>query len=1220
MGMQAALSHFLLCVAALALLAAPAAFAQSANVAIQVNQPGVVVSSNLFGIFFEEINFAGDGGLYGEMVRNRAFYNEPAPLYWNLITNGTATGAMTVDPTEPLNTNIPNSLKLTMSSGTGSIGAGNSGYWGMNLQAGATYYLNFYAMGAAGYTGPISAQLENSAATTTYAQATFNGLTTGWQKFSATFTPGTTDTNAQLVISISKPGTVWLDVVSLFPAATFNNRTNGLRADIENMLAALGPSFMRCPGGNFIEATALTNSVRWKKTIGDIAQRPGHNNDSWGYWTDDGYGVDEMFRECQDLGMTPLYDINSGQALGSNGDTNNTVPLDEMGPWVQDAVDLIQYANGATNTTWGALRAANGHPAPYNLQYMEIGNESGGTYYNPRYALFYNAIKSNYPSMHLIVPDWGGIPNTDPVEIQDEHYYTDPGTFISYATKYDSYSRTGPHVFVGEYAVTSGYGTYGNLSAALGEASFMTGMERNSDIVLMASYAPLFGNVNGLQWHPDLIYYNSSQVFGTPSYYVQQMFSRNRGNTVLPTTVTITNSTGSIEPHGTIGLGSWNTSVEYTNITVVSNGVTLYQSNFNTQGTNGWSVFNGTWVTNNGTYDQTAQIVNCYTLYTNGMATTWSNYTVTLQAMKTGGAEGFLILFNATDFNDLTWWNVGGWGDTQTAIEQMVDGGKTDYGANGQTVQTGIWYYIKIVLNGAEAKCYLGTNSQQVATNLIDDVTVSATSTSGLLVSSTYATAPGQIVIKAVNPYSTAMATTFNLSGVNSIAPTGTLIQLTSPNATDENSFAAPTYVSPTTNTITGVTTNFTMTLPANSLNILRLNPASINNYTNLELIVPPLITNGFTVASTVLGEQSGAWLNLTTNTTHSIVWSSANTNVAVVDIYGNVTGVALGSTTITATYPALGLSASQNVQVFYVPATLTHRYSITETSGTNVYDSIGGAPWTGTLPNGGTFQNGQLIFWATNQALNATNQYLNLPGGILSNYLATTIDMWIPSIAGSGNPSSPYAYLFAFGNTDGGGDGYDYIFFNPNLARVTISDVDPGYTGELGGNMPSLDSVTNLHLTCVFNCPAQEIEIYTNGVPDAIFTGITDPLTIVGNEYSYIGRSLYTADPYEDWSLSELRIYNGALSSAEIEASDALGPGQILSTAPPVFSASKASGGNVTLTWPLASAGYTLLSTTNLQSGNWSPVPSVSPAIVNGQWQATVPVSAGNQYFMLIK
>lgn len=1184
----------------------------TATVNISVNQPGALASSNLFGIFFEEINFAGEGGLYGEMVRNRAFYDAAGADYWTFVTQGSATGAMAVDPTMPLNTNIPHSLKLTMSSGTGMVGAANSGFWGMSFQAGAIYNLNFYAMGASGFTGPVVAQLKNAAGTTVYAQASFSGLTGNWQKFSANLTSSTTDTNAQLVLSISQPGTVWLDVVSLFPQATFNNRTNGLRPDLANMLAANHPSFLRFPGGNFIEGANITNAVRWKKTIGDIAQRPGHLNDAWGYWSTDGYGADEFFRECEDLHMQPLYAINAGLALGFDGDTNNTVPLDQMGPWVQDALDLIQYANGDTSTTWGALRAANGHPAPYDLQYMEIGNENGGPYYNDRYALFYNAIKSNYPAMHLIAPDWGGIPTSTPVEIQDEHYYSSAGTFISYATKYDSYSRSGPHVFVGEYAVTAGAGTYGNLAAALGEASFMTGMERNSDIVLMASYAPLFGNVNGMQWQPDLIYFNNSQVFGTPSYYVQQLFSNNRGDFVLPSTVTIASNSSSYTPHGTIGLGSWNTSVQYSNIVVTSNGVTLYQSDFAGQGTNGWSVFNGDWNTNDGVYQQTAQIVDCYSTYLNNASTNWANYTISLQAMKTGGAEGFLILFNVLDNYDWTWWNIGGWSDTLDGIEQMVDGDKTTYAQVSQNIASDIWYYIRIVVTGARAQCYLGTNSAQAMTNLVQDVTLPSQQ-SGLLVSSTYSRSSGQVIVKAVNPYGTAMTTTFNLNGVSSIASSGTLIQLTSPSATDENSFAAPTHVFPSTNTLSGLAANFTLTLPANSLSILRLNTGGINNYTNLSLQLPSQINNGSTVASSVWGEQAGAWINLTANTNHAITWSSANTNIAVVDINGNVTGVGGGTTSIIASYPALDLSATQGIQVIYLPVSLVHRYSFSESSGTYVVDSIGGPAWNGTLPNGGTFANGKLSLSSAGQ------QFVNLPGGILSNYAAVTIEMWVPGISGA-TSSPPYVYLFAFGDTDGNGNGYDYIFFNPNLARTTISAADPGFGGEQGGNLASsLGTATNLHLDCVFDCPDGVIDVYTNGVLAAAFYGITDQLSSVGKEFAYLGRSLYTADAYLTWTIDELRIYNGALSAAEIAATDALGPNHVLINTSPVLSSAASANGNLVLSWPLASAGYTLMYSTNLLGGAWTP--SASPAqIVGGQWQVTIPLTQGAGYFRLQK
>jgi len=1169
----------------------------TATISIQADQPGALVSSNLFGIFFEEISFAGEGGLYAEMVRNRSFYSSTSANYWTLQTTGSAAGTMTVDSTQPLNTNIVNSLKLTLSSGTGSVGAANAGFWGMSFQAGATYYLNFYALASNNFTGSITARLENSSGSTVYAQTSFSGLTGNWQHCAASLVSSATDTNAQLVLSISSPGTVWLDVVSLFPANTYNNRTNGLRSDLVNMLSALHPSFLRFPGGNFIEGANITNAVRWKKTIGDISQRPGHMNDAWGYWSTDGFGFHEFLQFCEDMGMQPLYGINCGLALGYNGSTNNTVPGSQLGPWVQDALDAIQYANGGTNTTWGALRAANGHPAPFNLQYMEIGNENGGVYYNTNYALFYNAIKSNYPSMHLIAPDWGGIPSSDPVEIEDQHYYVGAGTFDSYATMYDNYDRAGPKVFVGEYAVTSGYGVYGNLTSALGEAAFMTGMERNSDVVQMASYAPLFANLNSFQWLPDLIYYDSARsLFGTPSYYVQELFGQNRGDMVLPETVTITSNFPAASAHGSIGVGSWNTSVQYTNIVVTSNGVVLYQSDFVGQGTNGWRVFNGTWSTNSGLYQQTAITTDCYSTSGN---TNWANYTISLQARKVSGDEGFLILFNFLNDNNWTWWNVGGWNNTLDGVEQMVNGNKSTLAQVSQAaIANNTWYNITIVLNNSAVSCYLnGALVQSVAFPI------------GFYASTTYSRSSNQIIVKAVNPNNTPMQTTFNISGAASLAPTATLIQLASANATDENLLASPTYVFPVTNSVAIPATNFTLTFPANSLSVLRLGTVSVNTYTNLQLQFPSPIQTGQSIASAVLGEKLGNWFNLTANTNHAITWSSADPDIASVDIYGNIAGVSPGMTSITAAYPALGLSATESVTVSNAPVTLTHRYTMNETSGTTATDSIGGSSWNGTLPNGGTFGSGQLAFSSASQ------QYLKLPGGILSGYQAATIEMWINNISGAAT-SPPYVYLFSFGNTDSGGSGYDYIFFNPNLARAAISAVDPGFDGEQGGDLPSsLGTAANLHLACVFDCPNGAIRIYTNGVLASTFTGITNPLSSVGNQLAYIGRSLYTSDAYLTWSLQELRIYNGALSAADVAATDALGPGQLLTAANPAVNIA-VSGNQFILSWPLGSAGYTVMTSTNV-AGPWTTATG-TPQISAGQWQYTVPVTNNTQFFEL--
>jgi alpha-L-arabinofuranosidase len=924
-------------------------------------------------------------------------------------------------------------------------------------------------------------------------------------------------------------------------------------------------------------------------------------NDAWGYWSTDGFGLHEFLQFCEDMGMEPLYGINCGLALGYNGSINNTVPLDQMGPWVQDALDLIQYANGDTNTTWGALRAANGHPAPFNLKYIEIGNENGGSYYNDRYSLFYDAIKSNYPNIHIIGCVWGGIPWSRPVEIQDEHYYSDPGTFISYATKYDSYSRRGPRVFVGEYAVTSGYGTLGNLAAALGEAAFMTGMERNSDIVRLASYAPLFANVNGIQWRPDLIYYDSSRVTGTPSYYVQKLFGQNRGDMVLPTAITITSSATNLPPHGAIGLGSWNTAVQYTNLVVSSNGVTLYQSDFVNNDTNGWRVFNGTWSASAGLYQQTAITTDCRSTTGN---TNWASYTISLNARKLSGSEGFLILFNWLDDNNWTWWNIGGWNNTLDGVEQMANGTKTVLAQVNQTaIQTNQWYNIRIVLSGSRMQCYLNSN-------LVQDLTYPATASSGLFASSTYSKASGEVVIKAVNPYGSAMATTFNVSGVSSIGPSGTLIQLTSGSPSDENSLAAPNYVSPVTNAISNAGTNFTITLPANSLSVLRLKPAGIKTFTNLQLAVASPLTVGQTAAAVLWAWQTGQSnpINLATNSNHAVTWRSANAGIAAVDLNGNVTGVGPGTTTITATYDALGLSATQTVQVLGPSRGLVHRYSFDDLPGsTTAADSIGGAAWNGTLPNGGTFGGGQLAL------ASSSNQYLLLRTGILSNYPAVTIEAWVTFW----DQLPVNCFFFGFGNTISG-SGQSYIFCAPQGGRIAITASD--WSGEQNAYSDTDFSFhTNFHVTAVFDPPDGCVVLYTNGVLVGINTAVTVPMSSVNDLFCYVGRSLYNADPYPDFTLDEFRIYNGALSPAEIAATQALGPGQLLSFASPLLSVALA-GTNLMFSWPVASAGFTLQSSSNLVPTSWSNVSSPPPQLIATQWQVMLPASGSAGYYRLMR
>jgi alpha-L-arabinofuranosidase len=564
----------------LALNAQIQARADSASITVDVTKPGVQVSPLLYGIFFEDINRSGDGGLYAEMLQNRSFEDFNVPMGWTLLNDGNAQVTMTLDKSQPLNDKNPTSLRLdiTNTGSTGRVGVINQGYkglpidskdpvelpdesissdkpanskwadWmkhfadaqkrpenGLNIEDGKTYVLSFYARTAPNFSGPLTATLEKQDGTVLASQdVAYSGV--DWKKYDVKLTASASDTNARFVLSTKTTGTIWLDQVSLFPAETFNQRPNGLRADLMQMLLVLHPAFIRFPGGSFGEGYRLSEAFRWKETIGDPVQRPGQWN-IWGYRTTNGLGYYEYLQMCEDLKAEPLFVINCGMA------EQDSVDPKDLDPWIQDALDAIDYANGPATDAWGAQRAASGHPAPFNLKLMELGNENGMGYfwgggnaqqYAQRYNPLYAKVKATYPGIKTIsTAPIQKQPVNAPVETVDEHYYPDAGWFEDHAAMYDTYDRNGPKIYVGEYATKPDAGN-GNLNAALGEAAFMTGMERNSDLVIMSSYAPLFANPEWREWNPNLIVFDSSRAYGTPSYYNQLLFANNRPDVVLP--------------------------------------------------------------------------------------------------------------------------------------------------------------------------------------------------------------------------------------------------------------------------------------------------------------------------------------------------------------------------------------------------------------------------------------------------------------------------------------------------------------------------------------------------------------------------------------------------------------------------------------------------------------------------------------------------------------
>ncbi|HVC47848.1 MAG TPA: alpha-L-arabinofuranosidase C-terminal domain-containing protein [Terracidiphilus sp.] len=510
------------------------AFAQApaAHLTIQANQPTHAVSPTLYGLMTEEINYSYDGGLYAEMVRNRNFLGDWSGFpYWYLVENGNAAAKMDEDRTTGPSKARPNSLRLDVQQASRANPAGvlNVGWWGMALHADTTYHGSFYAKALDGI-GPVTVSLVGNDSGKTLATTTVSGVGAAWQQFHFTLKTGAiaASSDNHLVLAVGHPGTLWLSLVSLFPP-TYRNTPNGTRIDLMEKLAAMHPSFLRFPGGNYLEGNHIKDRFEWKKTIGPLVDRPGHPS-PWRYMSTDGMGLLEFLDWCQDLHMQPVLAVYAGYSL----EQEHVDPGPALEPYVQDALDEIQYVTGDTSTKWGAERAKDGHPAPFKLTYVEIGNEdffdrSGS--YEGRYQQFYKAIKAKYPTLQLI--STAPLKNFKP-DVLDEHFYVRATQNFQDATHYDKTDRNGPKIFVGEWATREGAPTP-NMGGALGDAAWMTGLERNSDIVIMASYAPLFVNVDpgGMQWETDLIGYNALHSYGSPSYYAQVMFASYLGDHTL---------------------------------------------------------------------------------------------------------------------------------------------------------------------------------------------------------------------------------------------------------------------------------------------------------------------------------------------------------------------------------------------------------------------------------------------------------------------------------------------------------------------------------------------------------------------------------------------------------------------------------------------------------------------------------------------------------------
>ncbi len=870
--------------------------ATESNYTLAVDASNAVheISDMLYGIFIEDINFAADGGLYAELIQNRSFEftslasgNEKHA--WKNVGEVTA-NVVKDDADGCLNANNPNYMVIENTSDA-PAGIANTGFLdGMAVAQDAEYLFSIYARGIDGYSGAIYVELLSG--TDVIASKTIDTITADWVKYNLSLTSSATATkNVSLQVTINN-GSVAVDMVSLFPKDTFKGRENGLRQDLAEKLEALNPTFLRFPGGCVIEGVTLDAAYDWKDSIGvgsdgepllfngtygDVAaRRQGQNiwtderatNDKYPSFMSYGLGFYEYFLLAEDIGAIGVPVINCGLCcMGQGNGTGPAVGTDEFMQYVQDALDLVEFCRGDASTKWGAVRAAMGHEAPFELKYIGIGNEQWGSNFFQHYKAFVDAFvqaKTEQPELfdgvELIfsagVDD--GDSGIDYIKAYaeadrwlaanpdknisdfagaiDHHYYNDPAWFFNHTDYYDekNYSRSsenmagtkfggGIQVFLGEYAAQSN-----TLRAALAEAAYMTGLERNGDIVRMAAYAPLFGNLTALHWAPDLIWFNNHESTCSINYYVQQAFACNAGTELLSSTLTgadIEDDTLS----GRVGVGTWNTSVTFDNLKIVDNatGAVLAEEDFSSNNfSERWiTVSDGRWAVLDGELIQSSATTNTNLYNNTGTAAYfgepgWTNYTYTVEATKNGGQEGFLIPFAVRDNKNNYFWNIGGWGNTVSCLQQVNENAKSGQlsgTVKNCRIEVGKKYSLRVVVTDTNIKCYIDdelyvdynlpetTNAESYQVVSMDDA--------------------GDIIIKLVNVTDTPKTFAIDLKDAGTLAPVADLDLVAGTSMANDNVLGKPEAVTLQKLTVNNISSQFNYTVPMYSVSVLRIHP-----------------------------------------------------------------------------------------------------------------------------------------------------------------------------------------------------------------------------------------------------------------------------------------------------------------------------------------------------------------------------------------------------------
>lgn len=812
------------------------------KIAVNIQEKGNEISPSMYGVFFEEINHAGDGGLYAELVQNRSFEEKDMPqgyhaagnkLYpkpvkyhltgevrdrsyrwntdpiqgWSLNTNDSLSAQMKVVTSNPKFTSAPHNLKLTIHKTSNPVQLINSGYWGMNFVNGDNYLLRTIIRVEPKYKGKVIVKLLSKDGNVLSAKEIKVKRDGKWNDLKTSLRATGSNTEGTLALEFDAPGTVWIDYVSLFPEKTFNNRANGLRTDIADMLVGMKPQFFRWPGGCVVEGITLDNRFEWKKTLGDPAARSGEYS-TWGYRCSYGFGYYEMLQFCEDIGAKAMFVCNVG--LGCQFRMGDACSEDSISYYIGDCLDAIEYAIGDVSSTWGARRAADGHPSPFPLQYVEIGNENWGAEYDRRYNMFYKAIKEKYPQLTLIyneMPQREGPAQIAKTDMIDPHWYVDPYFFFRNTTLFDNYQRGKYQIYVGEYACNRGVGN-GNMLGALSEAAFIGGMERNGDLVTKASYAPLLENSRDRSWATNLIWFNTHQVIGRSSYYVQKMAAENRPSYNLKSNITM----HQLEPEkfnkGYFGFGAASGIAEFKDIQVSQNG-----TNFTPDMTQ-FALVDANWKTNPASGSLSVakgRQVLLKDIY-------GGDYTFTCKVRMDSVGQGFQFYLGMTiDGKTGFRYNIGMWSNNDRAELLRIENNK-DLGVltehSGLVIAKNIWYDVKIVVSPTKSDFYI--DGKLILTYIAQPMPLQ-------FIHSGYDETSGEVVLKVVNAADSVYSTNIQLYGAQKITKVGKVVTLSAASGMDENSYTQPTKIYPQESIFTGFDTNFNYDFKPFSYTILRI-------------------------------------------------------------------------------------------------------------------------------------------------------------------------------------------------------------------------------------------------------------------------------------------------------------------------------------------------------------------------------------------------------------